>query len=153
MALLREARLGAASTGTLYVEGLSIAMLGILRERHGGGGAASPQPPTGLSPTQRARVIDFIAAHLGEDLSVSRLAEQAALSPYHFARAFKTSFELSPHRYVQQQRVDEALRLLRTASERSIADIAFGLGFSSQAHFTEVFRRHTGTTPGRLRSH
>jgi AraC family transcriptional regulator len=151
--LLREARRG-ASTGALYVEGLSIAILGFLRERHG---TARARPPTAAAPRlserQRAKLIDFVTAHLGEDLSVSRLAEQAALSPFHFARAFKASFELSPHRYVQQQRIDRATRLLRSAADRSIADIAFELGFSSQAHFTEVFRRHTGTTPGRLREH
>jgi AraC family transcriptional regulator len=151
--LLREAR-RSASTGALYVEGLSIAILGFLRERHGTACASTPTAPVPrLSARQRACVIDFVAAHLGEDLSVSRLAEQAALSPFHFARAFKASFELSPHRYVQQQRIDQAARLLRSAADRSIADIAFELGFSSQAHFTEVFRRHTGTTPGRLREH
>jgi AraC family transcriptional regulator len=41
---------------------------------------------------------------------------------------------------------------LRHQPERSLADVASGCGFSSQSHFSEVFRRRLGTTPARWRS-
>ena len=100
---------------------------------------------------QRERVLEFIAAHLHAGLSVERLATHVRMSPSRFARAFKASMGISPHRYVQQRRVEAAAHALRLTSAPPIVEIALAHGFSSQAHFTDVFRRHTGTTPARFR--
>jgi AraC-like DNA-binding protein len=51
------------------------------------------------------------------------------------------------HVYVVERRIDEACRRLRSHRHESIADVALSLGFSSQSHFTEAFRRRTGSTP------
>lgn len=133
----------------LYVEGLSLALLGRLQQR----GWIARLPAAGgrkLDPAARRRVLDLIAESLHEDLSIARLATRARMSPDHFAHCFKATFGVSPHRYVQAQRVAHAKQLLRSPS-LSIAEIAMRAGFASQSHFTEVFRQHTGTTPGRWR--
>ena len=136
--------------GRLYAQGLALALIGYL--------SACPaesvereEPATGLSSARRECVLDFIAAHLHAGMSVERLATHVRMSPFRFARAFKASMGISPHRYVQQRRVEAAAHALRLTSAPPIVEIALAHGFSSQAHFTDVFRRHTGTTPARFR--
>lgn len=150
-ALHDEAQRGAPG-GRLFAEGLSIALIAWLREHHGRRPAPGPRArgAAGLTSGQRQRVRDCVEACLGEDLSVARLAQEAALSPERFAKVFKASFGCTPYRWVQQRRVEEAARLLKT-TVKPIAEIALELGFASQSHFTQVFRQMTGTTPARLR--
>ena len=82
--------------------------------------------------------------------TLAELTGLCALSEFHFARAFRASFGLPPHRYLLRRRIQEALRQL-PLSANSIASIAMNLGFSSQSHFTKVFREHTGMTPSDYR--
>jgi AraC family transcriptional regulator len=91
-------------------------------------------------------VRDHIHGHLGEPLSLCGLAAVAGLSPRYFAVAFRRSTGVTPHQFVLQQRVAEARRRL-TQRDASIAEVAAELGFASQSHFTDVFRRMVGTTP------
>jgi AraC family transcriptional regulator len=149
-ALHDEAQRGAPG-GALFAQGLSIALIGWLREHYGRRAAPRTRGSAGLTPAQQQRVRDCVETHFGKDLSITRLAQEAMLSPEHFARSFKASFGCTPHRWVQQRRIEEAVRMLRT-TVRPIADIALDLGFASQSHFTQVFKQATGTTPARLRS-
>lgn len=113
--------------------------------------AARHQPCRGgLTPVQLRRVLDHIEADLGEDTSLRRLAELVRLSPHHFARAFKQSTGLAPHRYVLQRRIARAKEML-SDRQLSLAELGQSLGFASQAHFTTTFRAETGTTPGAYR--
>lgn len=146
--LFDEAQRGAPE-GPLYAEGLSCTLIGRLHQQYGR--RADTNHASGpLSGASRKRVIDYIETHLGETLSVTELALQAGLTPHHFSRCFKASFGITPHRYVQQRRIATAIRWLGS-TEQKIAEIALGLGFSSQSHFTQVFRQHTGKTPAAAR--
>ncbi|HUL67418.1 MAG TPA: AraC family transcriptional regulator [Burkholderiaceae bacterium] len=147
--LLNEANRGTAADA-LYVEGLSIAFLGRLAQR-GSVTRAVARENGRFSPEQQRRVIELIDAELGTALSITRLAATTGMSPDHFAHRFKLTFGQSPHRFVQLRRIEAARRLL-TQTSLPIAEIALSTGFSSQSHFTQVFRQHTGTTPARLRS-
>jgi AraC family transcriptional regulator len=114
---------------------------------------ASGDPPDGsstegLAPWVLARVLHHVAANLGRDLGVSELAAVAQMSPHHFSLCFKRSMGVTPHKWVVHRRVAEARRLLRAGS-MPVVDVALSLGFSNQSHFTDVFRRLTGTTPKR----
>jgi len=145
----RELNQGGAG-GRLYVEGLA-AMLTVHLLRAYGASERSPIPHRGgLAPRQMRRVLDYIDAHLTDELGLVELAATAGLSPHHFGEAFKTSIGTSPHRYVIEKRVQHALELLRE-KDRSIGEIAHAAGFSSQSHLTANFRRVTGLTPGRFR--
>ncbi len=96
------------------------------------------------------RVIDFIGDRLGEGLSLSDLATVAGLSPNHFARVFKRTFGMAPHRYLVEQRIARACELLGDPG-RSLVEVSYTVGFSSQSHLNMVFRRYLRTTPAGYR--
>lgn len=147
---LLEAERG-GNADPLYLNGLSLALLGRLRQRGSRTAIAEPRRAGRLSATLQRRLQDFISEHLSSELSIARLAEVACMSPDHFARCFKLTFGVPPHRHVQRQRIAAAQRLLRN-SAMPIAQVAIEVGFASQSHFTQAFREHTGTTPAKWRS-
>jgi AraC family transcriptional regulator len=116
----------------------------------------SSLPPPGESRPQRLadqrlrRVIDYIHGTLGDDVSLEALAEVAGLSPNYFLVAFKQATGRTPHRYVIEQRVARACDLLHNPRS-SITEVSLAVGFSSQSHLTEVFRRFMKTTPAAYR--
>ena len=105
----------------------------------------------GLSAVAKRRVLELIDAELDTRLTVEMLAHEAALSPAHFARAFKETLGRAPHQYLLQLRLERARRLIET-STLSLSDIAQRAGFADQAHFTRAFKRAFGTTPGTVRA-
>ena len=72
------------------------------------------------------------------------LAGLVDLSPYHFARAFKRSFGVPPHRYHVGRRIERAKALLR---DRSVTEVALAVGFAETSSFSAAFRRTTRATP------
>jgi AraC family transcriptional regulator len=133
----------------LMVDALSSA-LAVQIARQFRGTALRLLPAGRLSKDRLKRVLDYIDAHLASPLLLSDLAAVACLSPYHFARSFKRSIGMGPHRYVMERRIERARRLI-LQSELSLTDIAAAVGFDSQASFTARFSRQFGMTPGRLR--
>jgi AraC family transcriptional regulator len=145
-----EARQG-GPRGRLYGDGISLALLGLLVEEHGACTRPGVRSRAYLAPAQMALIRDYIDEHLCADLCVEHLAALVGISAAYFSRSFKASFGVSPHAYVTERRLCIASRLLQQDKFRSLADIATGVGFSSQSHFTESFRRKMGVTPGRWR--
>jgi len=103
-----------------------------------------------LSAAALRRVCLFIDTNLDRPLQLRELAAAARLSPFHFARAFKAATCRTPRRFVLEARLAQAARLLRV-TERSVAEVAFACGFSSQSRLTTAFRLATGSTPARFR--
>jgi AraC family transcriptional regulator len=97
-----------------------------------------------------ARVLDYLNTNLGEDITISRLAQLAGLEPYQFVRAFKRTMGMTPHRYIVENRIEIAKRQLRT-SELSITSVALEVGFATPNHFSSVFRKLVGTSPSLYR--
>ncbi len=131
--------------GKLYGESLSLALAAHVTARYSSG-SLEGLPRDGLARPVLTRVLDYVNANLGRDLTITELAAVAHMSPHHFSLRFKRSVGITPHQWVVRVRVREAERLLRTQS-MSVAEVALALGFASQTHFTDVFRRATGTTP------
>lgn len=104
----------------------------------------------GLTDCQIRRVMDYIDAHLSEELYIDTLASVAQCGEKHFPRAFRQSTGLSPHRWLVQRRIDRAKARLASTS-MSIAEIALETGFVDQSHFTHVFRKSSGLTPAAYR--
>lgn len=111
-----------------------------------------PLPPVrgGLPPAAMRRVIEYVEAHLNRSIELVELSAVAGLSIFHFARQFKQSAGLTPHHYLVRKRVERARELL-AATDLSLSEIAFAVGFSDQSHLTRHFRHTTGTTPGEFR--
>ncbi|MCY1504723.1 HTH-type transcriptional activator RhaS [compost metagenome] len=105
----------------------------------------------GLAPVVRRRVAEYIEQNLAEPLSLGELAGLAALSEYHFARMFRASFGMPPHRYLLARRLARACRLLRE-SPLPLGEIALACGFASASHFANRFREALGGTPGEYRA-
>jgi AraC family transcriptional regulator len=112
-----------------------------------------PRPLRGGLPAwQQKRVMEFIEAHLAEEISLAVLAELADLSLFHFARAFTQSFGVPPHRYHMARRMDRARSLLQKPA-LSVTQIGIQIGFRETSSFTRAFRRFTGLTPTAYRRH
>lgn len=109
---------------------------------------------TGLSLDARRlrRVADYIEEHLAADLSIGTLARVAALSPYHFIRAFKATTGLTPHRYVQGRRMQRARDLLADES-MAIGEVARRVGYADGHSFRRAFAQYFGQAPGLFRRH
>ncbi|MEM7060107.1 MAG: AraC family transcriptional regulator [Pseudomonadota bacterium] len=97
------------------------------------------------------RVAEWIEENLGQDLSIQGMADLAAMSPTHFAKAFKRATGQSPLQYVIAQRQERALVILRTTA-LPIAEIAHIVGYNDVPRFAAHFKRRFGSTPGRARS-
>ncbi|MEO0568910.1 MAG: AraC family transcriptional regulator [Pseudomonadota bacterium] len=96
------------------------------------------------------QVKDYIEDNLEADISVSDLAALVGLDIFMFSRLFKEQTGQSPRQYIIKRRVDRACVLLADEN-RSLAEIAYSCGFSSQSHMTTTFAHHIGVTPGRYR--
>lgn len=96
------------------------------------------------------RVTEHIEANLGEPIPLTRLAQIAGLSPWHFARVFKEATGVTPHTYVVRARLQRAQERLREGNT-SLAEIATQTGFCDQSHLARHFRRVFGLSPSAWR--
>ena len=104
-----------------------------------------------LSSHRVRKALEFIGANFSEKITVHDVAEAVGgISPHHFAHTFAATLGQSPHQYILEHRLRHARDLL-TGSNADIADIAYGAGFSDQAHMTEAFRKRVGITPAQMR--
>jgi AraC family transcriptional regulator len=135
-------------TGSLYLDSLALALgarlLAVFGEE-----ARRPEGPAPLSPRRMQRVVDYIEAHLDQDLSLDRIAGLAGLSPSHFKTAFRQAAGLPLHQYVIRRRVERA-RLLLAAGGRSISEVALEVGFAHQSHLNRWTRRLLNASPKEL---
>lgn len=100
----------------------------------------------GLAPAARRRLREYIEAHLTRMVTLSELAELACLSEFHFSRMFRASFDLPPHGWIAQQRLDRARTLLRTTT-LTVDQIAAQCGYADASHFGHRFRAAMGAAP------
>jgi AraC family transcriptional regulator len=114
----------------------------------GGVGVQRAAVRGGLAGWQRKRVLAFIEEHLSETISLLTLSAVAQLSPYHFARAFKQSLGMPPHRFHMNRRFERAKVLL---ANRSVTDVALAVGYAETSSFSSGFRRATGMSPTEFR--
>ena len=112
------------------------------------GERSAGQDPRLLRRLLRAK--DRMDAASDEAWPVERLAEVSGVSQAHFARAFKQSEGVTPHRFLLQCRVRRAQELL-AGTELSLSEIAIAAGFSDQSHCSRRFRELVGLTPSKFR--
>jgi AraC family transcriptional regulator len=104
----------------------------------------------GLAPWQERRAKELLIARLNGDISLNELAREVGLSRSHFARAFKETTGLPPHRWLVSRRIECAKEVL-VNSTLSLVEVAELAGFADQSHFTRVFASTVGISPGEWR--
>lgn len=92
----------------------------------------------------------YIKEHLTDKLSLDQVAEQVYLSKSYFCRVIKDELGCTFTEYVNRLRIERSKTLLRSTG-MPIADIACAVGFDDQSYFTRVFKKQTGTAPGKYR--
>ncbi len=139
--LYREFR--EASVGSpLVAEGLGLEMVGRLLRRSA---APAAQPPRWMKAA-----VDRLHDELDRPLTVSGVAADLGVSPVRLSQAFRRFRGETLGECLRRLRVERACQLLENPEAR-LADIAVETGFADQSHFTRVFKRLTGLTPGRYR--
>jgi AraC family transcriptional regulator len=104
----------------------------------------------GLSRRNVERIVDLLCADLSADVDLTTMAATVSLSPFHFARAFKASTGVPPHRYLMQLRVEKARKLLE-GTDLPIGEVASEVGYDDPSYLARLFRREVGTTPAQYR--
>lgn len=136
--------------GVFYLESLATAVLGQIIYRRSNLSRQLKRPPEFLDPNLLKSSLEYIKAHVSQELSLNDIAATVGFSRYHFARAFKTTTGLSPYQYVIKCRLELAQQLLQNQN-KSLVEVAGEAGFGNQSHMTSVFRRVLNTTPKRYR--
>ena len=95
-------------------------------------------------------LVDWLLAHLDENVGVERMAEQVAMSARHFRRVFAETFGVTPARFVEKLRLEQACMRL-TQGRAPIERIASSVGFNSADAFRRAFRARYGATPNEYR--
>lgn len=97
-----------------------------------------------------ANCIDYIHDHLHTRITAAFLAKFVDLDPSYLSRLFKKETGMSISEYIMFKKIETAQNML-AYSKYSPSQISSILAFPSQSYFTEIFRRHTGTTPLKYR--
>ncbi len=92
------------------------------------------------------KVIKYIKDNITADLSLETVAKYAGFSPIHFHNCFKASTGMTLREYVEEQRIKRAINIL-VSTDKSLTDIAYECGFSSQSYFSFAFKRKMKMTP------
>lgn len=107
------------------------------------------QNPRSQAPCWDERVqavIDYIFDHLAETLTPAVLAQSSGLSPSRLVSLFRDEMGLTPRKFLEQQRLLRAQKLLERTSH-TISAIAAEVGFDNPFYFTLRFKQHTGFAP------
>jgi AraC family transcriptional regulator len=119
-------------------------------QTYGGMKLFSHRARGGLAPWQERNAKELMEARIDTDLSLTQLASECRLSVSQFARAFRQSTGVAPHRWLMERRVDKAKHSLLDAT-LPLTDVAIACGFADQSHFTRVFKNAVGVSPGSWR--
>ena len=108
---------------------------------------------SGIHHAKLARKVrDHILSHIGQPITTDDLARTLGMNRTYLCKRFVEETGLTINQYVTQVKMEEARRLM-DITQKSIAEIAEYLGYSSQSYFQRVFKKTTQMTPGEYRSH
>lgn len=147
--LHREHLLGRGVRGhTLLLDALTTQLVVQLARQRSG---ASSQTTVSGSVRSVDRAMEAMRAAPEQDHSLESLARVAGLSPFHFARTFRSRFGVSPHQQLLTLRLDAAVEQMREGN-RSLTEIALDVGFGASSRLTEAFQRKFGVAPSVYRA-
>lgn len=91
-------------------------------------------------------VLTYIDEHYEQKITLKGLAAMANMSPHHLCRLFKSITGMPPIEYVNQLRVNEALKLLQQ-HHSPVSEIALAVGFNDSNYFSRLFRKYKNISP------
>ena len=97
------------------------------------------------------KVVAYINNHLDETLELKTLANEAALSDFHFHRIFKALKGEAIGGYITRLRLEATARLLRYTA-LTIEEIAFNIGYETPASLSKAFKKQYGISPTEYRT-
>lgn len=97
-------------------------------------------------PNHVINAVNYINQHYNLPLSLDRIADELNISKYTLSHDFTKYIGISVMENILQLRIKEA-KLLLSTSERNVNEIAHAIGFSSDVHFIQTFKKREGITP------
>lgn len=97
------------------------------------------------------QALDYIMAHIGEELTIERCARYVNLSGGYFANLFKKETGKTFNQYVTQERI--SLAKSKLIAGEPVQNIAMELGYEHRRYFSDVFKKHTGMTPSEFKEY
>lgn len=105
----------------------------------------------GEKPTKlTADVANYVQHHISETVTAEKIAEALFISRPYLSKKFKEESGVTLTDFILKEKTEEAKRLLRY-TDKPLSSVSVYLGFSSQSHFTRVFRKYTGLNPGQYK--
>ena len=135
----------------LLIESMAVALCAHLLRSYTNAVGVEQRSTASVDVAAVRRAIAYIEDNPDRAISLRELAAAAGLSRFHFSRVFKHHLGMSPARYVERTRIEQAKALIVNA-EMSLANIAQAVGFADQSHFSRRFRFHEGRTPATVRA-
>ncbi|MEX1058488.1 MAG: AraC family transcriptional regulator [Natronospirillum sp.] len=108
-----------------------------------------PQTLPAKAPETLQAAAAYLDTHAAEDVSLETLCALSKYSPGHLIRSFKQHFDLTPHAYLINRRVQLGQGELKQGTP--IVEAALNAGFADQPHFQRVFKRLLAATPKQYR--
>jgi AraC family transcriptional regulator len=148
--LVLPALSGPDQANPLFVDHVLLAVGVHVAQTYGGKRPPSRPVRGGLAPWQERRAKEILRANIQGNVPLKEVAQECGLSVAHFARAFRCTLGVAPHRWLIEQRI--ALSKQKLRDERLLLfDVAAECGFTDQSHFTRFFTRMVGVSPGAWR--
>lgn len=133
--------------GRLFADSLASALATRLLALESRRPAPVAEPLNALPAWRLRQVLDYIEAHLDQDLTLAELAETAGFSVSHFKSLFKRTVGMPAHQFVLRRRVARAQAHLREG-RMSRTQIALETGFAHPSHMVRCLRRFAAETIG-----
>ncbi len=128
----------------LSVEGIVLEMLAEVSRRQIT--KESKQSPRWLKAAN-----DLMRERFSENLSLDEISKTVGVHPVYLARIFRQYYRCSVGEFMRQLRIEYASRQL-LLTKATLLEISTSAGFSDQSHFSRIFKRYTGVTPGGFRA-
>jgi AraC-like DNA-binding protein len=98
------------------------------------------------------KALDFMDTNFLENPPLSKIAKKVFMAPNYFHKVFRDTFGITPFEYMLNKRMNIAKELLGFSS-LNIKQIAEQSGYEDEFYFSKMFKKHTGVSPAKFRSH
>lgn len=112
---------------------------------------AKPFPPAEVPHNEMLKkALALMNQHYTEPLLISNLARAVGYSVQHFQHLFQQEYGCTPHKYLQNLRLERAMQIIRESPALPIQDVAQNLGMEP-SYLIRIFRKTYGYTPGEVK--